>query len=73
VSAVRVTGTTDPVEIATALTALFAARGSTAPAPTGYERWRERRLSALRSPRGRDVPTHTHRRSLVAAGRPTTD
>ena len=48
---VRVTGTTDPAEIAAALAAL--AGRSEAPLITVYEQWRRRRTAALRASRGR--------------------
>ena len=46
-TAVRVTGTTDPAEIAAVLAAVSAASRSQ-PQPSGYERWRRQRIEALR-------------------------
>jgi hypothetical protein len=48
---VRVTGTTDPADIA-AVVAALAGRGSEAPVDA-YEQWRRRRTAALRASRGR--------------------
>ena len=44
---VRVTGTTDPAEIAAVLATVSAASRS-APQPSGYELWRRGRIEALR-------------------------
>ena len=43
----RVTGTTDPAEIAAVLAAVSSARARQ-PEPSGYERWRQTRLAAVR-------------------------
>jgi len=55
-AAVRVTGTTDPAEIAAVIAAISAARvggADTATPVSGYEQWRQRRVAALRASRGR--------------------
>ena len=47
---VRITGTDDPVEIAAAL-AVLSGRPDTEREPTGYDKWRVTRVTALRRSR----------------------